>query len=185
MLKRVTGAAVAATIVLLGVTSQAQADPYLQCVAFARMITHIQIFGDAWTWWSKATGHYKRGASPESGAVLVFKPNHHMRRGHVAVVEQVLTDRIIQISHANWSPIDGRRGKVEQQVTVIDVSPRNDWTQVKVWYNPIGDMGTTVYSTYGFIYQTPDAYQSANTYQRVDSTALVADASVKTEPGPR
>jgi surface antigen len=149
------------------------------------MITHIQIFGDAWTWWSKATGHYAKGKSPEAGAVLVFKPSHHMRRGHVAVVEQVLTDRIIQISHANWSPIDGSRGKIEQEVTVLDVSPRNDWTQVKVWYNPIGDMGTSVYPTYGFIYQSADTYQSANTYRRVETAALVADASAQSSPGAR
>jgi len=42
----------------------------------------------------------------------------------------VLTDRIIQVTHANWSPIDGGRGKIEQNVTVVDVSPGGDWTQV-------------------------------------------------------
>ena len=32
--------------------------------------------------------------------------------------------------------------------------PRDgDWSQVKVWYNPIGDLGSTVYPTYGFIYK--------------------------------
>jgi surface antigen len=155
----VTGAAIAAAIALFGATSTAQADPYLQCVTFVRAITHIQLFGDAWTWWQKATGKYAKGKQPLSGAVLVFKPTGHMRRGHVAVVDQVLTDRIVQINHANWSPVDGRRGRVEQDVTVIDVSPHNDWSSVKVWYNPLGDMGHTVYPTYGFIY--PEAEKGA------------------------
>jgi surface antigen len=76
-----------------------------------------------------------------------------MRLGHVAVVSQVLTDRIIQISHANWSLIDGDRGKVEQNVTVVDVSSNGDWSQVKVWNDPTHNLGSTVYPTYGFIYQ--------------------------------
>ncbi len=76
-----------------------------------------------------------------------------MRSGHVAVVSQVLTDRIVQVTHANWSTIAGHRGQVENDVTVVDVSPKGDWSQVKVWYDPAGDLGTTVYPTYGFIYQ--------------------------------
>ncbi len=153
MMKRLTAAAVAATLVFFSVSSTAQADPYLQCVTFARMITGIQIFGDAWTWWSKAIGKYETGKTPETGAVLVFKPSGKMHLGHVAVVSQVLTDRVIQITHANWSPYGGTRGKVEHNVTVVDVSAKGDWSQVKVWYNPIGDLGGSVYPTYGFIYQ--------------------------------
>jgi surface antigen len=124
-----------------------------QCVTFARAFSGLQIFGDAWTWWEKASGKYVRGFQPESKAVLVFKPKGSMSRGHVAVVEQVLTDRVIQITHANWSPIGGRRGQVESDVTVVDVSDSNDWSQVKVWYGPMKDLGGTVYPTYGFIYQ--------------------------------
>ncbi|MBS0295259.1 MAG: CHAP domain-containing protein [Proteobacteria bacterium] len=153
MMKRLTAAAVAASIAFFSMGGSAQADPYLQCVTFARMFSGIQLFGNAWTWWEQATGKYQKGFTPEAGAVLVFKPNGHMRLGHVAVVSHVLTDRIIQISHANWSPIDGGRGKVESDVTVVDVSQRGDWSQVKVWYNPLGDLGHTVYPTYGFIYQ--------------------------------
>ena len=78
-----------------------------------------------------------------------------MRLGHVAVVSQVLTDRIVQITHANWSPIEGSRGKVEQDVTIVDVSAQGDWSQVKVWYDPNRDLGGSTYSTHGFIY--PDA----------------------------
>ena len=126
--------------------------PYLQCVTFARQLTGMQIFGDAWTWWEKATGKYDEGHAPKPGAVLVFRPQGKMRLGHVAVVSQIITDRYIQVTHANWSPINGRRGQVEDHVNVLDVSEKGDWSKVKVWYGPLNDLGTTVYDTYGFIY---------------------------------
>ncbi len=112
----------------------------------------IQIFGDARTWWSQAVGKYDVGFVPRSGAVLCFKPTARMNLGHVAFVSQVLTDRVIQVTHANWSVIEGHRGAVEKDVTVVDVSPKGDWSQVKVWYDPLRDLGNTVYPTYGFIY---------------------------------
>ncbi len=142
----------AATLAASGVG--AHAEEYWQCAAFARVFSGIQIFGDAWTWWRKATGKYAKGDVPQAGAVLVFKPQGAMRLGHVAVVSHVLNDRIIQVTHANWSVIQGERGKIEQDVTVVDVSPDGNWSEVKVWYNPLGDLGNTTYSTYGFIYKT-------------------------------
>ena len=131
------------------------AETYWQCVPFARLISGIQIFGDARTWWGQAVGKYETGIIPRAGAVLCFKPTSRMRLGHVAVVSQVLTDRVVQITHANWSPIEGSRGKVEKDVTVIDVSANGDWSQVKVWYDPNRDLGGSTYSVHGFIY--PDA----------------------------
>ncbi len=145
----------------------AVADTYWQCVPFARLVSGVQIFGDAWTWWKQAAGKYETGFSPKAGAVLCFKPNGKMNLGHVAVVSQVLTDRVIQITHANWSRIGGTRGQVEKDVTVIDVSPAGDWSQVKVWYDPVRDLGSTTYPTYGFIYQDANA-------QRVASSGLNA-----------
>lgn len=124
-----------------------------QCVTFARFFSGLQIYGDAWTWWNGAEGKYARGAQPEAKSVLVFRKTGRMTRGHVAVVSNVLTDRVIQMTHANWSPIDGRRGQVEEDVTVVDVSPNNDWSQVKVWFDPTKDLGGSAYPTYGFIYQ--------------------------------
>ena len=154
MSKRLKAAAVAATLgffALGAVPSTAKADePYWQCVTFARMFSGINIFGDAWTWWRQAAANFRTGKAPETGSVLVFRPEGRMSRGHVAVVSDIITDRAIQITHANWG---GSRGKVEENVTVVDVSPSNDWSQVKVWYNPINDLGTTVYPTYGFIYK--------------------------------
>jgi len=155
MTKRLKFAAVAAAfgIFSLAAPSAVQADnPYWQCVTFARMFSGIQIFGDAHTWWRQAVGRFRTGNRPESGAVLSFKSNGRMQLGHVAVVSEVLTDRVIRITHANWG---GARGKVEENVTVVDVSSGGDWTAVKVWYNPIHDLGTTVYPTNGFIYKEP------------------------------
>jgi len=120
----------------------------------------MQIFGDAWTWWEKATGKYDEGQAPKPGAVLVFRSQGKMKLGHVAVVSQVITDRYIQVTHANWSPVEGHRGRVEENVNVMDVSDKGDWSKVKVWYGPLNDLGTTVYSTYGFIYQAAQSGQT-------------------------
>jgi surface antigen len=156
-----------------------------QCAQFARMFSGIEIFGDAWTWWEQAMGKYARGFTPEAGSVLVFKPFGPMTRGHVAVVSQVLTDRIIQVTHANWSPVDGRRGQIENNVTVVDVSDRGDWSRVKVWYKPTGDLGTTSYPTYGFVYKAAaNAFSAAKTAtvsafdpaSRAALSAQIADA---------
>lgn len=159
-LRTVIGSIAAALLVSISPTG-ATADSYWQCVPFARLMSGIQIFGDAHTWWRQAAGRYQTGFAPKAGAVLCFKPTGRMRLGHVAVVSQVLTDRIIQITHANWSIIEGARGHVEQNVTVIDVSPAGDWSEVKVWYDPSRDLGTTTYPTYGFIYQDDAASKFA------------------------
>ena len=151
MMKRFTAALVAASLGFFAVaTPQVKADePYWQCVTFARMFSGIQIFGDAWTWWRQAVDNFRTGDAPESGSVLVFQPHGSMTRGHVAVVSEILTDRVIRVTHANWG---GSRGRVEENVTVVDVSGSGDWSRVKVWYNPINDLGSSVYPTYGFVY---------------------------------
>ncbi|GAA0378778.1 CHAP domain-containing protein [Brevundimonas sp. BH3] len=152
-MKRLTAAALAATLGFFTLApAQVEAkDPYWQCVTFARMFSGIQIFGDAWTWWRQAVDRFRTGDAPATGSVLVFQPHGRMQAGHVAVVSDVLTDRVIRVTHANWG---GSRGKVEENVTVVDVSGSGDWSRVKVWYNPINDLGTTEYPTYGFIYQS-------------------------------
>jgi surface antigen len=156
--------------------SGASADTYWQCVPFARLVSGIQIFGDAYTWWKQAVGHYDTGFSPKAGAVLCFKPNGKMSLGHVAVVSQVLTDRVIQITHANWSRIGGTRGQIEKDVTVIDVSPAGDWSTVKVWYDPVRDLGSTTYPTYGFIYQDAQAVKMASSGLNAAGNTAIAMA---------
>jgi len=157
------GSLAAAAVLSLTPTANALADIYWQCVPFARLLSGIQIYGDARTWWGQAIGKYETGRDPRLGSVLAFKPTGRMQLGHVAVVSQVLTDRVIQITHANWSRIGGARGQIEKDVTVIDVSPSGDWSMVKVWYDPIRDLGTSTYPTHGFIYQNTQAQRLAQT----------------------
>lgn len=126
--------------------------PYLQCVPFAREISGIQIYGDALSWWDQAEGRYQRGNRPQVGAVMAFQPHRNMVLGHVAAVSKVVDSRTVLISHANWSPVNGRRGQIERDVRALDVSPDNDWTMVRVWYDPLQAVGTTVWPVHGFIY---------------------------------
>ena len=121
---------------------------YLQCVPFAREVSGIEIRGNANTWWGQAAGRYERGHAPKVGAVLAFQATRRMRVGHVAMVSKVVSDREVLLTHANWS----RRGAIETNVRAIDVSDAGDWSMVKVWYGPQGDLGTSAYPTKGFIY---------------------------------
>jgi surface antigen len=172
-----------AAVLALSTGGVAHADSYWQCATFARMFSGIQIFGDAWTWWNQAVGKYTTGETPQAGSVLVFKRNGAMRDGHVAVVSRVLTDRVIQVTHANWSVIEGGRGKVEQDVTVVDVSPKGDWSQVKVWYDPIRDLGHTVYPTSGFIYQTAQNTAKLASISMAQAAGQMAGAAQPTGAG--
>lgn len=184
--RNVLAALTCAIGVVLSPMGAAQAQAYLQCVPFARTFSGIQIFGDAYTWWQQASGKYNKGFVPKTGAVLVFKQTGIMNKGHVAVVSQVLTDRVIQVTHANWSVISGTRGKVEKDVTVIDVSKQGDWSAVKVWYDPIRDLGNTVYPTYGFIYsstQNAARYAAQNAVMNVAQTAFSQVAAAVPTPG--
>lgn len=126
--------------------------PYLQCVPYARQVSGIQIYGDAHTWWDQAEGRYARGHTPKVGAVMAFRPNGNSHLGHVAAVSKVIDSRTVLIRHANWSPINGRRGQIEDNVRAIDVSPANDWSEVRVWYGPSQALGATRWPLAGFIY---------------------------------
>jgi len=123
----------------------------LQCVPFARADSGIEIIGNANTWWSQAAGVYERGTRPELGSVLNFRGNSAMPLGHVAVVSKVVNPRTVEIDHANWAP-----GTVSRDVTVIDVSPANNWSAVRVSLGHTTDFGS-IYPTYGFIYNRPDS----------------------------
>ena len=125
---------------------------YLQCVPYARELTGIGIYGDAHTWWAQAEGRYERGHVPKVGAVMAFRPSGAMQLGHVAAVSKVIDSRTLLLDHANWSPIDGRRGQIERGVRAVDVSPGNDWSSVRVWYHPLQALGKTAWPVYGFIY---------------------------------
>ena len=123
-----------------------------QCVPFARAASGIQIYGDAWTWWDQADGKYDRGHRPKVRAVIVFTKTDRLRLGHVAVVSRVVEKRVLMLTHANWSRQNGERGHAEQDVTLYDVSPRNDWSVVKVWFRDSDGLGGSIYPVEGFIY---------------------------------
>jgi surface antigen len=123
-----------------------------ECVPFARQASGIQIYGDAWTWWDQADGRYQRGNRPRVGAVVAFAKSPRLPLGHVAVVSRVVDKRVLMLTHANWSRQNGKRGHVEQDVTLFDMSPANDWSQVRVWYRDSDGLGGSIYPVHGFIY---------------------------------
>ena len=128
------------------------ARDYWECVPFARAVSGIEIYGDAYTWWDQAEGRYQRGYRPKIGAVMAFIPFGAMELGHVATVSGIVDKRTILVTHANWSPINGHRGQVERNVKVVDVSDAGDWSAVRVWYAPNEDLGGTAWPVQGFIY---------------------------------
>ena len=121
----------------------------LQCVPYAREVSHIDLTGNAFLWWAEAAGRYARGAVPVEGAVLNFRSIGRMPLGHVAVVTDVINSRTILVTPANWVA-----GAITNDVTVQDVSPENNWSEVEV---ELGDSRTwgSAYPTYGFIYDKP------------------------------
>lgn len=153
-LRRAISALLAPAVLLVTMlaASPVAAKGYLQCVPFARDESGVDIHGNAKTWWTQAAGDYDRGREPREGAVMAFASSRAMPLGHVAVVSKVINDREILISHANWSPIHGRRGQIERDVRAIDVSSAGDWSLVRVWYAPIGDLGLRANPVNGFIY---------------------------------
>lgn len=123
----------------------------MSCVPYARVRSGLPIQGDAWQWWEAAAGRYDRSRRPAVGAVLVFMRTSRNRTGHLSVVSRVVSAREIRVDHANWAG-SGYRGRIARDQPVIDVSPANDWSLVRVWYPPVDGLGQTVYPTYGFIH---------------------------------
>jgi surface antigen len=126
----------------------AQAKGYLQCAPYARQVSGVKIHGNAWTWWGQAAGRYARGNTPKLGAVMSFKKTAKNPFGHVAMVSGIVSDREVLLTHANWST----RGGIERNVRAVDVSAAGDWSEVRVWFAPIGGLGTSSYPVNGFIY---------------------------------
>lgn len=119
----------------------------IQCVAFAKAESEVALTGNARDWWYNAAGRYARGGAPEAGSVLNFRAIRRMPLGHVAIVTGIVNERVITIDQSHW----GQSG-VSRNVRVVDVSPDNDWSAVRVELN--GRRGTfgSIYPTYGFIY---------------------------------
>lgn len=120
----------------------------LQCVPYARQLSGLDIRGDAWSWWPAAEGRYLRARSPAVGAVLVLSKTRRLRHGHLAVVTRLIGPREVLVEHANWL----NRGRIHRNVPVVDVSPANDWSHVRLWYVPGNHLGGHVYPASGFIH---------------------------------
>jgi surface antigen len=130
----------------------------LQCVPYAREVSHIELTGNAYLWWAEAAGRYARGEAPQVGAVLNFRGVGRMPLGHVAVVTDVINSRTILVTQANWVA-----DRITNDVRIDDVSPDNNWTDVRVELGDSSTLGST-YPTYGFIYDKP-----------ADSTVIAAN----------
>jgi len=124
---------------------------WMECVPYARRVSGIDLTGDAYLWWGEAAGRYERGNMPAPGSVLNFRSNGRMRLGHVAVVTEVVNQREILVTQANWGGPGFSRGGISTGISVVDVSPDNDWTAVRVALGHSAHYGS-VYPTYGFIY---------------------------------
>jgi surface antigen len=136
----------AVSIVAIGTVFGSIDAKAVQCAIFARRETGVDLYGDAWRWWGQAERAYARGTAPQPGALLVFKRASGMQHGHVAVVTKVLGSREIRVDHANWN-----HGRISRSIAVIDASPKNDWSLVRVKMDGISSYGRGNPS-YGFIY---------------------------------
>jgi hypothetical protein len=124
---------------------------WMECVPYARRVSGIDLTGDAYLWWGEAAGRYERGDTPAAGSVLSFRANGRMRLGHVAVVTEVVNQREVLVTQANWGGPGFVRGGVSRDISVVDVSPGNDWSAVRMALGHSPEYGS-VYPTYGFIY---------------------------------
>jgi surface antigen len=127
----------------------------VSCVPYARARSGIQLSGDAWAWWDAAAGRYERGRAPRPGSVLVIARTGRLPSGHVAVVTRVLGRRELLVDHANWAS-GAAKGRIATDQRVVDVSAANDWSLVRVWYPPIGELGRTAYPARGFVHPRPE-----------------------------
>ena len=129
----------------------------LFCVEYARMRSGLAVFGDAKHWWERAKNLYARLPHPVEEAVMVFSGSKRLKRGHVAVVTDIVSPRQIIVDQANWQ----NKGEIDHATPVLDVSAKNDWSKVRVWDIRSGTFGSHVYAISGFIakeFQTASRY---------------------------
>jgi hypothetical protein len=119
----------------------------LYCVEYARLRSGLAIFGDAKLWWGRAKNLYDEFAQPAVDAVMVFSGSKRIRKGHVAVVTQIVSPREIVVDHANWQ----NHGEIDRNMPVLDVSAKNDWSAVRVWDVATRQFGSHIYKISGFI----------------------------------
>jgi surface antigen len=120
---------------------------HLYCVEYARLRSGLAVFGDAKLWWSRAKNLYAEFAEPAVDTVMVFSGSKRIRKGHVAVVTKIVNPREVIVDHANWQ----NRGEIDHNTPVLDVSAKNNWSQVRVWDINSRQWGARVYKLSGFI----------------------------------
>jgi hypothetical protein len=119
----------------------------LQCVPYARAHSGVDIYGDAYTWWEQSEGRYRHSNQPMLGSVMMLTGYAGPNRAHLAVVKSMISSREIRIDHANWF----NDGAIYVDDPVVDVSPDNDWSQVRIWNIRSQSWGTRTYLVRGFI----------------------------------
>ena len=128
------------------------------CVEYARLRSGLAVFGDAKYWWERARNLYTRAAHPVEEAVMVFSGSKRLKRGHVAVVTDIVSPREIRVEQANWM----NKGEIDHSTPVLDVSAANDWSKVRVWDVPSKQFGSRVYAISGFILKGLDRQARAD-----------------------
>ncbi|MGD9981574.1 MAG: CHAP domain-containing protein [Hyphomonadaceae bacterium] len=147
----------------------------VQCVPFARRESGVEIYGNANTWWRQAQGRYETAETPDEGAVMVLHGYRTNARGHVAVVKERVSPRLLIVDHANW--LNG--GEITRDVPVMDVSEAGDWSQVRVWNVPGRHWGGRTYRVQGFIL---NMLTEAAREQAVEEAAMRHEAGVEAAP---
>ncbi|MGH6878488.1 MAG: CHAP domain-containing protein [Rhizomicrobium sp.] len=144
------GNAILSTPSTRGTRIESPATP-LECVPYARARSGVQLFGDAGSWWANAEGRYARGPIPLLGSVIVLTGYAGPGRGHLGVVSGLLSAREIRLDHANWLG----DGAIYLGDPVVDVSPDNDWSEVRVWNPRQRSWGLRTYLVEGFVGPSP------------------------------
>ena len=119
----------------------------LFCVEYARARSGLAVFGDAKFWWARAKNLYARMTRPMENTVMVFSGSSRLKKGHVAVVTDIVSKREIRVDQANWQ----NHGEIDHSTPILDVSSKNDWSKVRVWDMKSQTFGSHIYSISGFI----------------------------------
>ena len=150
----------------------------ISCAPFARELSGIALYGEADSWWNSAAGHYARSERPILGSVLVFRRSSRLRHGHVAVVTRLLGPRQVLVTQANWVP-----SQLDEDQLVVDVSAGNDWSEVRVWYPPVNQLGIHAYAAHGFIHAKRPATPQELARATPDAARYALDTAGR--PAPR
>ena len=147
------------------------------CVRYARQLTGFNIQGDAWAWWQNSAGRYQHGMRPVEGSVLVFRRTGRLHYGHVSTVSRVIDRRTILVDHSWLEGYVLHRG-----MKVVDTSPSNNWSSVKVWHEPSDNLGIRTYPTFGFIYPHGKSVEQPLTVAANDTAERDGDAMAASAP---